>query len=369
MSGQEPEIVGAHPLPSESKSSSLHATSASLPQPAPASLSAGGENEADWNLREVAKSGEQDLSPPASDDQHPATGKRKDTLARQVMACETSLRQGLGFERWSAHLKRFRPNPRSLRRLAKIAAAVLVLFTPLGDSLKQTAGGVLASLHDHMSRRAAFQVVEEFPSQEDPEWDEAGTLSRAAFGAGSLSLHRSTMKFVDYHADFVCRLEGGSVSWVVRAADHDTYLAFRLLHTNKRSGSKYTMVRFPVIKGKIDESEKLEVDVSHAIDPASNRISVRLRGQTVGTFVNGRGVDFWKDSIFQKGGVGLWFKPGGPQRIQRLAIYGNEDLWGLTLYAALETVDKVRNALSSVLSDGELDHRASLRVPLEATSD
>ena len=220
-----------------------------------------------------------------------------------------------------------------------------------------------------MSRRAAFQVVEEFLSQEDPEWDEAGTLSRAAFSAGSLSLHRSTMKFVDYHTDFVCRLESGSISWVVRAADHDTYLAFRFLHTKKRSGPKYTMVRFPVIKGEIDESERLELDVSHLIDPASNRISVRLRGQTVGTFVNGRDVDFWKDNIFQKGGVGLWFKPGDSQRIQRLAVYGNEDFWGLTLYAALETADKVRNVVSSVLSDSKLDHQASLRVPLEATSD
>ena len=350
---------------------SADAPSASLPQPAAASLSdaAGGENEADWNLREVAKSREQDLSLAASDDQHPAARKTKDTLARQLVASEAGLRQVLGFERWSALLNRLWHPSKSLRRLAKIAAVVLVLFTPLGDSLKQMAGGALASLHEHMSRRAAFQVVEEFPSQEGPEWDEAGTLSRAAFGAGSLSLHRSTMKFVDYHADFVCRLEGGSVSWAVRAADHDTYLAFRLLHTKGRSGSKYVLLRFPVIEGKIDESEKLEVDVSHVIGPASNRVSVRLRGQTVGTFVNGRGVDFWKDSIFQKGGVGLWFKPGGPQRVQRLAVYGNEDLWGLTLYGALQIADKVRKALSSVLSDSEPDRRASLGVPLEATSD
>ena len=324
-----------------------------LPEPvsSPWSQSVSEEDEADWNLREIAKRREQNLSNAAAVDEQPS--RLKGAVTWQWTACQDALRRSLRF----------------VRPMVKIAVVLLLLFTPLGDSFKQIAGGVLASVHEQMSRRAAFQVVEESPDQEGPEWVKAATLNHASFGAGSLSLHRSTMDFVDYHLDFVCRLEGGSISWVVRATDHDTYLAFRLSRSGRTAKPKYVLTRFPVVKGQIDKSERIEVDVTQMISPAPNRVSVRLRGETVGTFIDGRGVDFWKDNLFRKGGVGLWFKAGDPQRVQRLAVYGNEDFWGLTLYAALQTADKLRAAFDSPLADPSADQRASLETLLQAGAD
>ena len=324
-----------------------------MPEPvsAPLSQSVSEEDEADWNLREIANRREQNLSNAAAVDEQPS--QLKGAVTWQWTACQDALRRSLRF----------------VRPMVKIAVVLLLLFTPLGDSFRQIAGGGLASLHEQMSRRAAFQVVEEFPDQEGPEWLQAAALNPASFGAGSLSLHRSTMDFVDYHLDFVCRLEDGSISWVVRATDHDTYLAFRLSRSGRTGKPKYVLTRFPVVTGQVDESERIEVDVTQIINPASNRVSVRLRGETVGTFIDGRGVDFWKDNLFRKGGVGLWFKAGDPQRVQRLAVYGNEDFWGLTLYAALQTADRLRAAFDSPLADPDADQRASLETPLEAAAD
>ena len=340
-----------------------------LPEPvsAPLSQSVSEKDEGDWNLREIAKRREQDLANVAAVDEQPS--RLGGAVTRQWAACQDGLRRALGLDRWRPHLDRLRRNLKFVRPLVKIAAPLLLLFTPLGDSFRQIAGGGLASLHEQMSRRAAFQVVEEFPDQEGPEWLQAAALNPASFGAGSLSLHRSTMDFVDYHLDFVCRLEDGSISWVVRATDHDTYLAFRLSRSGRTGKPKYVLTRFPVVTGQVDESERIEVDVTQIINPASNRVSIRLRGETVGTFIEGRGVDFWKDNLFHKGGVGLWFKAGDPQRVQRLAVYGNEDFWGLTLYAALQTADRLRAAFDSPLADPDADQRASLETPLEAAAD
>lgn len=78
-----------------------------------------------------------------------------------------------------------------------------------------------------------------------------------------------------------------------------------------------------------------------------NRISVRIRGDRVATFLNGRSVDFWTDKILGKGGIGFWGDNGDSGQIQRVAVYGNEDFWGLTLYAALEATDRVKQFFAS----------------------
>ena len=306
------------------------------------------DEEEEWrqtwsSLRQAAE------TPPHRAEQS-VSGPSKRPIAAQMAAIEATLRRALGLENSKLNLDALRLS-KWVRPATKIAVVLLLLFSPLGDSLLRMAIAGLDSLSGSMSQRAAFQVIEEFPSPDDTDWRPSETPSRASFGSQPLSLHRSTMEFVDYHADFVCRLDGGSVMWAVRAADHDNYLAFRLSHSRSRSGTKYVLARYPVVKGQIDETERLEMDVAHLIHSAAIRVSVRLRGETVGTFINGHGVDFWRDIVSRKGGVGLWFEPSAPQAVQKLTVYGNEDLWGLILFGAIQTADRVTGLLSSALSD------------------
>ena len=208
------------------------------------------------------------------------------------------------------------------------------------------AEGGMEYVGDESRTRAAFQFIEDFQDGVLAQWDAEGLAEdneSAAVRAGSLTLFQETMKLSDYFMDFDFVLDRPSVGWVVRAQDRDSYCAFKLERTGPKNNQRYKLVRYAVVDGDIDPKHQIEVDVTPDFrEEGRNRISVRITGSRVNTFLNGRGVDFWNDKFFHEGGVGFWNADGSSAQIHRVAVYGNEDFWGLTLFAALETAHRVK---------------------------
>lgn len=244
----------------------------------------------------------------------------------------------------------FVKNPR-IRRLRWVAAAAaVVLFTPVGGQLWSAAEGGMEYVGDESRTRAAFQFVEDFQDGVLAQWDAAGLAedeTSAAVRAESLTLFQETMDLSDYFMDFDFVLDRPSVGWVVRALDRDSYCAFKLERTGPKNDQRYKLVRYAVVDGDIDPKHQIEIDVTSDFrQEGRNRISVRIAGARVNTFLNGRGVDFWNDKFFHQGGVGFWNEDGSSGQIHRVAVYGNEDFWGLTLFAARETAHRVKQIFS-----------------------
>ena len=199
--------------------------------------------------------------------------------------------------------------------------------------------------------RAAFQFIENFQDGILAQWDGEGLSTddeSSAVRAASLTLYGETMGLSDYFMDFDFLLDRPSIGWVVRAKGRDSYCAFKLEQTGRKNDRRYKLIRYAMVQGDIDPKHQIEVDVTPDFrEEGRNRISVRITEQRIKTFLNGRGVDFWNDKFFHEGGVGFWNEDGASAQIQRVAVYGNEDFWGLALYAALETADSVRQFFSA----------------------
>lgn len=232
------------------------------------------------------------------------------------------------------------------RRLQWAAGlAVLLLLTPVGDHAWASIADGLDQVGAETRTRAAFQYIEDFREGILAEWDGSGlsTDETGAARANDLTFYEGTMDLTDYFMDFDFALDRPSLGWVVRAGSRDSYCAFKLQQTGTKKKPRYQFVRYPVVGGQPDENQRVEVDITGDYrEEGHNRISVRIRGDRVATFLNGRSVDFWTDKVFGKGGIGFWSDDGDSAQIQRVAVYGNEDFWGLTLYAALEATNRVK---------------------------
>jgi len=237
------------------------------------------------------------------------------------------------------------------RRLQWAAGlAMLLFFTPVGDHAWASIEGGLDQVGAETRTRAAFQYIEDFRGGILAEWDGSGlsTDETGAARARDLTFYEGTMDLTDYFMDFDFALDRPSLGWAVRAGDRESYCAFKLQQTGTQKKPRYQFVRYPVVGGQPDEKQRIEVDITgdYRVD-GRNRISVRIRGDRVATFLNGRSVDFWTDKVLGKGGIGFWSDSGDSAQIQRVAVYGNEDFWGLTLYAAIEATDRVKQFFAS----------------------
>ncbi len=247
--------------------------------------------------------------------------------------------------------------PRLSWKFAAAAAAVFAVFL-LSDrpEFSDGYGALTAKVQpyvDQVKSRAAFQIIDDFDNGVGDWWDDHGLVADqgGAVRVAGLSLHRETMDLSSYRMDFEAKIDSRSVGWVVRAADRETYYAFKLLQTGKKDKS-YKLVRYPVVEGKPDPTQKAELDVpADLMMEEYNRISMRTQDNQLVTFINGRSVDFWRDSRLPRGGVGFWVEKGESGWIRQLTVSGNEDFWGLTLYAAMETGHAVNHFVSSLVSN------------------
>ena len=201
--------------------------------------------------------------------------------------------------------------------------------------------------------RAAFFIVDDFDATSADNWLSAGTMNFDAGGLGrvdGLALREDTLGLENYRYDFDAKVEKDAIGWVVRAPDLDNYYAFKLVETRRRASRSYNMLRYVVLNGeRVADEADVEIPVpGHLTRPDDfNRISVRVRDNQITTLINGWGVDFWKDSRLERGGVGFFSDEGESALISHATVSGNDDTWGLILYGTIETIRSIRDTVSA----------------------
>ena len=252
------------------------------------------------------------------------------------------------------------------RRFSQALAMVLmvVFLSTLHDSSRAWLGKGLEKARDTvevalntMTRpirdRAAFFIVDDFDAASADTWLSAGTFDFNADGLGrvdGLSLRQDTLRLESYRYDFDAKIEKDAVGWVVRAPNLENYYAFKLVETRRQASLSYVMLRYVVLNGeRVADEASVELPVpGHLTRPDDfNRVSVRVRDNQITTLINGWGVDFWKDSRLERGGVGFLSEEGESALISRATVSGNDDTWGLILYGTIETIRSIRDTVSA----------------------
>ncbi len=111
----------------------------------------------------------------------------------------------------------------------------------------------------------------------------------------------------------------------------------------------YELHRYAVIDGvETADAAKVRIPVPGHLPNQDdfNRISMRVRGSQITTLLNGWGVDYWRDSRLERGGIGFLAENGESSLISRITVSGNDDTWGLILYGTIETIRSVRETVS-----------------------
>ena len=249
---------------------------------------------------------------------------------------------------------------------AMVAVIVLMFISTLdvpwrdwlSDHIEQGRGRIEMALNTvtrPIRERAAFFIVDDFQQGADA-WLSEGSM---VFDPGGLlrvngvALRKDTLSLANYRLDFDAKIEKGAVGWVVRAQDTQNYYAFKLVETLGRSSPLYELHRYAVIGGMaLAEEAKVAIPVPGHLHNADdfNRISVRVRESQMTTLVNGWGVDYWRDSRLERGGVGFLGGNGESSIISRVIVSGNDDTWGLILYGTIETIRSVREAVSPTVA-------------------
>ena len=228
------------------------------------------------------------------------------------------------------------------------------LFEHQVDAMKEHIVAAINSVSQPIEERAAFFIVDDFSDGIESWLSRSGrSIERNPDGllaSGDMFLRDDTLRFSSYRMDFNAKIQSGAVGWAVRASDFDNYYGFKLVESRRNRISAFHLERFAVVDGvrttAVSQS-RIALPPDLAQPGAFNKISVRVRDEQITTMINGRGVDFWRDSRFARGGVGLFAGNGEVALVNRFTVTGNDDPWGLILYGTVETLRSVRDRLSS----------------------
>lgn len=246
---------------------------------------------------------------------------------------------------------------------AAFAAIVLILVATfdvpwsrlldLKSAVEEKFVAVVNTLSRPIEERAAFFIADDFQNDVE-QWLSRGASSLAEGSVArvppdSMFLRQDTLELGSYRVDFDTKIQSGGVGWAVRAANFENFYGFKLVESRTRRRSAFHMERFIQTAGsKLASGQPYRIDLPQdlARSGAFNRVSVRVRGEHITTLINGFGVDYWQDSQFSRGGVGLFADGGEEALIRRMTVSGNDDSWGLFLYGTIETLRSVRERVS-----------------------
>ena len=83
------------------------------------------------------------------------------------------------------------------------------------------------------------------------------------------------------------------------------------------------------------------------------RISSRVSGQQISTFVDGNGVDYFREERLSTGGVAFFSEGRDEASLTYCSVRGNQDNWGLTLFGAIGIWDGAVQFFSGEVVDDE----------------
>ena len=281
-----------------------------------------------------------------------------DPFYDSTIAIRDSARTG-SLRTWRA-IQQFFLGRRFSQAMVAIMVAVFVstLNAPwrdwFSDHIESAAARIevaISTFTQPIRERAAFFIVDDF-EQGAEKWISEGSMTfdpGGLFRVNGMALREDTLNLESYRFDFDAKIETGAVGWAVRARDMRNYYAFKLVETKRQATRLYELHRYAVIDGvETADAAKVRIPVPGHLPKQDdfNRISMRVRGSQIMTLVNGWGVDHWRDSRLERGGVGFLAENGESSLISRVTVSGNDDTWGLILYGTIETLRSVRETVS-----------------------
>ena len=91
----------------------------------------------------------------------------------------------------------------------------------------------------------------------------------------------------------------------------------------------------PVIDGVPLKAEEIVAPVTGADLTDGVRVSARVTGAQISTFVNGNGVDYFREERLSSDGVGFFTEGRDEASLSYYSVRGNQDSRGLTLFGAI----------------------------------
>ncbi len=231
-----------------------------------------------------------------------------------------------------SHLFSIALTPSSTRSVHQVAFTAFIPGEPVGCPMVAFEGTVAAAIAGSASApgagaetaaaqpavpppapAAALRIEEHFGSG----WDNwmGGTkdwkVDVAGVRTGPLALFVPTLELIDYHLDFLARIDTRSLTWVVRAAGLDEYLRCTLTAV---PGGELEFSRCAVIAGAAQEP----ITAAHRLPgkPRSTMtISTRVCGDSFTVGVDGKTIDTFNDDRFPMGGIGFTGAPDDRARL------------------------------------------------------
>lgn len=189
------------------------------------------------------------------------------------------------------------------------------------------------SIREDVSQRAAINLADDFRAgladwTGEDGWAQSWSYDDAGFvRPGTLALYAPTLSLTDYDFTFAAQVEQNGVSWVVRAADSQNYYAIRLAITDAGPLPKAAIIRYPVTAGRRGPITRTDVPFTLRLE-RMHTIATRMQGSSFTVFVDGTLVDFWRETGFQRGGVGFIRGAGESSRLRWVNVSHQYDLLG-----------------------------------------
>ncbi len=221
-------------------------------------------------------------------------------------------------------------------RVGLVAGVAVLTFAALLSRPNNPLGAAARKAGAAMAERSYYLVEESF-SGDSGSWTQP-IFARQPEGSvevtEGLSLFRPSLTRADYEFNFTGWLHGGTLGWVVRAADPENYYAFKLQRRGKGKDRRSFLIRYAVTNGVPNAQEKSQLQAlpMELEESRPYQITVQLSGNQIITLIDQRGVDSCTNSRLPTGGVGFFSEKGEAGRVHSMSLSGNPDTTGRLIY-------------------------------------
>jgi hypothetical protein len=213
--------------------------------------------------------------------------------------------------------------------LAVAAIAGAVVLTPSG----RTKPDLTEILRQRISQRAQVDLFDDFSGGLDAwasrenrpstwSYDKSGFVT-----PGALSLFEPSRHLTNYDLDALVQIETQGLGLVFRAASSRNYQVAKLLVEEPGPMPALTLERYAVISGRASRPV-LRRYPQHFPSDTLYRVHLEVRGDSFALYIQGNLMDYWTDSRFPAGGVGLFCSPGEHARVAWVRVSHNTDSLG-----------------------------------------
>jgi hypothetical protein len=123
----------------------------------------------------------------------------------------------------------------------------------------------------------------------------------AGVRTGELALYVPTLELSDYDLEFLARIDGQSVNWVVRAAGSDSHLLCRITAVD----GGQLQFSHAVVQGGVAEAAAVSATRVPGKPRATFTVRMSVSGPIFSITIDGKTIDSWVDDRLATGGIGF----------------------------------------------------------------